>query len=490
MKFPCLFNQCSIGQRLIMLTSASILLIITLIVIYSVQVVTLERKLVSMERVDDVFSQILELRRYEKNILLQLDSKSVSRATEVMGRLSRDMNTLAETIRDDDLRVQLSRLQEEFSRYRTIFNRWCRDNRCVVSDPMRQEESRQIREHGHRLVEYASKFASTNRKIVSMDFKEILFWLTFMPAVLLLAGSLLFFSQTRNILNRLSSLQRATKKLAAGEFRPIPLHETPDEITDLISNFNEMARALEENQEQLIQSKKMASIGTFSSGIAHEINNPLNNISLSADTLLEEFEDMDREEIREILEDIMEQTERASNIVRNLLDFSRVQASEMEPMYLDFVLHKTTDLIANELRIHKIALSKEFPEKVPRIRGDLQKLQQVFLNLIINAEQAIGEYGTITVRIEETGDGYIRTDIIDTGPGISQEHIDQIFDPFFTTKEAGKGTGLGLAIVYGIVKKHGGYIEVSSKMGEGTTFSVYLPVLDGQEEQDDSEGVS
>jgi signal transduction histidine kinase len=100
---------------------------------------------------------------------------------------------------------------------------------------------------------------------------------------------------------------------------------------------------------------------------------------------------------------------------------------------------------------------------------------QVFLNLIINAEQAIGEYGRIEISAHKTDDGYVRVDVSDTGPGISPEHLDQIFDPFFTTKEAGKGTGLGLAIVYGIVEKHGGYIEVSSKVGEGTTFSVFLP---------------
>jgi len=172
----------------------------------------------------------------------------------------------------------------------------------------------------------------------------------------------------------------------------------------------------------------------------------------------------------------MEQTERASRIVRNLLDFARSQATQMQPLYIDYVLHKTTDLIANELRIHKIALEKRIDDYLPMVYGDLQKLQQVFLNLILNAEQAIGEFGRIEVRATATGDGYIRVDIADTGPGIRQEHLERIFDPFFTTKEAGKGTGLGLAIVYGIVKKHGGYIEVASKEGEGTTFSIYLPV--------------
>jgi len=226
----------------------------------------------------------------------------------------------------------------------------------------------------------------------------------------------------------------------------------------------------------------MASIGTFSSGIAHEINNPLNNISLSTDTLLEEFDSMDEEESKEILDDIMEQTERASKIVRNLLDFSRAQSSETQSLYIDFILHKTSDLINNELRIHKIALKKDIANMMPQINGDLQKLQQVFLNLIINAEQAIDNFGTITVKARETEKGFIRTDITDDGPGIAQKNLEQIPDPFLTTKEAGKGTGLGLSIVYGIVKKHGGYIEVASTLGEGTTFSVFLPILNKKDE--------
>ncbi|MBU1985708.1 MAG: HAMP domain-containing protein, partial [Proteobacteria bacterium] len=289
----------------------------------------------------------------------------------------------------------------------------------------------------------------------------------------------------RSILSRLSSLDQGTKNLAAGEFKIIPTTDTsPDEISGLIDNFNQMVVALKQKQEELIQSKKMASIGTFSSGIAHEINNPLNNISLSTDIILEEFDSMEDEEIKEILGDIMTQTDRASKIVKNLLDFSRVQSSEMQPVYIDFVLHKTTDLIANELRIHNITLEKDIINLLPQVKGDLQKLQQVFLNLIINAEQAIGGYGTITVQAREMEKGYIRVNICDTGPGIAQENIDQIFDPFFTTKGVGQGTGLGLSIVYAIVKEHGGYIEVTSKLGEGTTFSVYLPVYHDTENKE------
>ena len=129
-------------------------------------------------------------------------------------------------------------------------------------------------------------------------------------------------------------------------------------------------------------------------------------------------------------------------------------------------------------------MEKDIIDLLPQVNGDLQKLQQVFLNLIINAEQAIGDYGTITIQACKTDTGYVRVNICDTGPGIAQENIDQIFDPFFTTKGVGKGTGLGLSIVYAIVKEHGGYIEVTSKLDEGTTFSVYLPVYHDNENKE------
>ncbi len=475
-----MFNPYTIRHRLLMLGAVTICMLIALVSMYSFQFVSLENKLVTMEQVDDLFNGILELRRFEKNIMLHLNSDSVSEANqaqETIRTMLKQWTTSTEA--PQELRV-LSTLQQDFLEYTDIFKQWCASEGCKES---RNEKGHQVRKLGQKLIDDASLLARLNRKNISQGFKEILFWLTFMPAALFSVGAIIFFHQTRNILHRLSILKQATKNLAAGKFRIIklPPGSSPDEVSGLIENFNQMVEALEQKQEQLIQSKKMASIGTFSSGIAHEINNPLNNISLSADILLEEADSMDEAESREILRDIIEQTERASKIVRNLLDFSRAQASDKEPLYIDFVLHKTTDLIANELRIHKISLHKDIADQLPRINGDLRKLQQVFLNLIINAEQAIGDFGRISIRARATDNGYVRVDINDTGPGISPDNLDRIFDPFFTTKEAGKGTGLGLAIVYGIVEKHGGYIEVTSKVDHGTTFSVYLPAYDDNE---------
>ncbi|RUM44011.1 MAG: hypothetical protein DSY80_04890 [Desulfocapsa sp.] len=480
MKIPCLFNACTIRQRLMMLNTITITIVLTLVSIYSYQLISVENNVVTMEQVDDLFNSILDLRRYEKNIMLNLDEKSPVKALTALHEIEGYLDELKPKIISAHATDTFLSLKKGYQAYREIFNRWCDTEACMGRES-KHDDAYHIRKIGQQMIEDASELARINRTFISKGVKGILFWLTFIPAIIFSIGAVLFFSQVKNILNRLTSLKQGTKSLAAGEFTQLPVSDHPDEITQLVLNFNQMVNALEQKQEELIQSKKMASIGTFSSGIAHEINNPLNNISLSTDTLLEEFDSMDEEESKEILDDIMEQTERASKIVRNLLDFSRAGSSERQPLYIDFILHKTTDLISNELQIHKIALKKDIADVMPQVNGDLQKLQQVFLNLIINAEQAIGDLGTITVRARATENNFLRTDIIDNGPGIAQKNLEQIFDPFFTTKETGKGTGLGLSIVYGIVKEHGGYIEVASTLGEGTTFSVYLPIIDQKE---------
>ena len=483
MKIRCLFNKCTIRQRLILLNYLAFTFILMLISLYSFQIVSLENKLITMEQIDDLLRDILELRRYEKDILLGVGSDNVSNVGYYLDRIEENIAILGPKIAELIGMERQRRFWQHYLDYQEIFKHWSKkkDKNMVLI----RSETQDLRKHGKALADTASELVRIKRYNISQGLRELLFWYTFVPAALVLGSVLTMYIQTKNVLNRLSFVQRATSELQKGNFTPIQeVEDERDEVSELIEDFNRMAKALEEKQEELLQSKKLASIGTFSSGIAHELNNPLNNISLSTDTLLEEYDDLDREEQMEILQDIMVQTERASKIVRNLLDFSRVQPPEMQRLHLEQVLDKTIDLIDNELRIHNISLSKEIEASLPQIMGDGNKLQQVFLNLLINAEQAMGENGAITLRARRTGNDMIRVDVTDTGPGIPPEVIDQIFDPFFTTKEAGKGTGLGLAIVYGIVKRHGGYIEVVSKQGQGTTFSVYLPCLREEQDQD------
>jgi signal transduction histidine kinase len=237
-----------------------------------------------------------------------------------------------------------------------------------------------------------------------------------------------------------------------------------------------MAAEIESKQEQLVRSRKLAAIGTFSSGIAHELNNPLNNISLTADSLQEEYNTISEAEGREMIADIITQTDRASSVVRNLLDFCRETPPLQSLINIRDVVMGTNKLIKNQLRLGAIWFEEYIPETLPKVQGDFKELQQVFLNLFLNSIHAMEGGGLIHVEGMSGPPGYIKVEFSDTGIGISAEKIESVFDPFYTTKLVGQGTGLGLSIVYGIIKKHGGYIEVRSKVNVGTTFAIFLPI--------------
>jgi two-component system NtrC family sensor kinase len=295
-------------------------------------------------------------------------------------------------------------------------------------------------------------------------------------ALLLLLMGLLV---RRNILRPLALIQHTTQTVAEGNFAPIPYSpKSKNEVTDLMVAFNKMAHEIENRQTALVQSRKIAAIGTFTSGIAHELNNPINNIRLTAETLLDDLETMSQDETRELATDILTQADRASEIVKNLLEFSRTDSpSSMRRLGVKEVLERTYKLVKNQIVVGGITLDSDVPDTLPPTYGNFQNLQQVFLNLLLNAVQAMPQGGTITVKAGRESDRLIRIDVTDTGDGIKPDDLDHIFDPFYTTKDVGSGTGLGLSVTYSIVKKHGGYIEVKSEVGRGTTFSVFLPVV-------------
>lgn len=228
-------------------------------------------------------------------------------------------------------------------------------------------------------------------------------------------------------------------------------------------------------QQQLIQAEKLAAVGTLISGIAHEVNNPLNNILGRVQLLQREAAD-DRS--KRDLQTVRDECERAIRIVRNLLAFTREHKPEMTLVSLNDILDEVLELRAYELRVSNIVLHKDLQPDLPEISADPHQLQQVFLNLIINAEQAMAaaqDRGALSVTTQRVGDA-LQVVVTDDGPGIPGESISQIFDPFFTTKKVGAGTGLGLSVCYGIVNDHGGEIRVESAEGKGATFTVELPL--------------
>ena len=242
-------------------------------------------------------------------------------------------------------------------------------------------------------------------------------------------------------------------------------------------------------REQLLQTEKMAAVGNLVSGVAHELNNPLAGVIGFAQILLERMSGpqpagpaADPARVRKTLERINEEAGRAARIVKNLLTFARKHKPESTMVDVNGVLEKTLELRAYDLRVNKIKVTLSLAPGLPSTHADPNQLQQVFLNIVTNAEQAMREaHGKGELRISTAVESSnIRVRIVDDGPGIKPEHLKQVFDPFFTTKPVGKGTGLGLSICHGIIKEHGGAIQASSTPGQGTEFTIDLPVVVGE----------
>jgi two-component system NtrC family sensor kinase len=238
------------------------------------------------------------------------------------------------------------------------------------------------------------------------------------------------------------------------------------------------------SESKLLQSEKQASIGRLAAGVAHEINNPLTGV-LTFTHLLLKRKDLD-EEMREDLATIASSTERVREIVKGLLDFSR--QTQMRPQLVDIneLVKHTITLVGNQALVKGVMLCFNPQEDLPKRTVDKNQMESVFINILINAIDSTPKGGHIVVTTSMGLPGEIKPypkkgieiSITDTGSGIPPEHLNKLFDPFFTTKEVGKGTGLGLAVSYGIIEKHGGTIRVKSKVGEGSTFFIWLPLED------------
>jgi two-component system NtrC family sensor kinase len=237
-----------------------------------------------------------------------------------------------------------------------------------------------------------------------------------------------------------------------------------------------------ELQEQLVQSAKLSAIGQMISGVAHELNNPLTTVMGYTQLLL--ASDVD-ESVKADLQKVYDDALRAQRIVQDLLVFARQKKPQRSPTDVNEAIERTLALRSYELKVHNIEIITELEENLPWTMADGYQLQQVFLNIINNAYQAMSQQGgpgTLSVRSECMDDDTIRVTFTDTGPGIPAEVLERIFDPFFTTKDVGMGTGLGLSVSHGIVQEHGGRISAESGPGGGAVFVVELPVVSWAEE--------
>jgi len=287
----------------------------------------------------------------------------------------------------------------------------------------------------------------------------------------------------KGILRPITDLVSASGRWAKGDFDHQVKITRKDEIAKLEEMFNFMAISLKERDDklreyadqQIMKSERLATIGQLAAGVAHEINNPLGTISIYAQMILDEL-GKDDESCRESIAVVMKQTNRAGRIVKDLLEFARQSEPEMRMLNVNDVLAKALAVITHPAEMQNVRMLTYLSPELPDIRGDSNKLEQVFVNIIVNALQAMPAGGELTAHTRMTTDaGFVEIEISDTGCGIPEEHLSKLFDPFFSTKRTGEGTGLGLSVTLGIIERHNGTIEVKSKVGEGSTFTIRLP---------------
>lgn len=305
-------------------------------------------------------------------------------------------------------------------------------------------------------------------------------YLTFSVIAALVPNLLLVLLIVRTISRPLRRITLAAVEVAGGRYGATVDEDSNDEIGLLAASFNEMSlkmaddiEKLKKLNEQLVRTEKLAAMGTLSAGVAHEINNPLASIS-SLVQMLQTKQTLD-DETQEMLRLVQTQISRITGVTRDMLNFSKARPATRSAVDVNQILETALRLASFDKSFQKLRLVKKLDEELPKLLADSDQLQQVFLNLLLNARDAMKDGGELEIKTESR-DEEIAIEIADTGTGIAPENAKQIFDPFFTTKPTGKGTGLGLAVCYGIVTAHGGKIEAAPNNGSGTRFVVSLPV--------------
>lgn len=435
-----------------------------------------ESRILFLERADSYSFQIEEARRNEKNIFLYGTGlpEAIASANLALDYLKQD----SARFRDVVDRAGYADMAGSLERYIGLLHQLMATPGSSV-EVGNQEIEVALRTEGTKLLRDAQEMIEGERDAVSGMLHTSRLMAVGFLALMLLTMVLFGSYVVRAVLEPLSRFSDYMGRIGAGNFQPIkPARRYRDEFSRLAMAFNQTILELQNRQEQLLQSGKMAAVGTLTSGIAHELNNPLNNIGLTVEALLDDFDDLSKEDMRRMLSQAYTQVERAGATVRSLLDFTRKGRPVFARLQVGKAVETAKRLVSNEARLAGVALSENLPEDLPEIRGNPHDLQQVFLNLFLNAIQAMSEGGDLRVEAAAVNGDWVRVSVSDSGPGIPPEHLQEIFDPFFTTKDPGKGTGLGLSVSHGIVEEHGGRIEVSSDLGKGTTFSIYLPVAE------------
>ena len=500
-------------------------IIIAILVISSyINFIKMRKEIRYLELSDTLRSKSLQLRRHEKNFFLYGDIKEIEdvhtylkdiKAIIKQGRASYETEKLLslenkiEEYEQRFNRIELTAgdFQKEFNRLKPLLSQYSDFFQLIEStfleSPLVNTEILKkvfllkagnpavkslqkldtlisaLRKNGENILTISKALDQSAREKVERYISFLQTAALFLFPLFLFVGLGVSFVISHSIVKRLKILTGAIEKTGKGDFSSLTVPTEQDEVGVLINTFNKMEsdliireEELTQKNEELLHSRKLASIGTFASGVAHELNNPLNNIYTTAQRLVKKTEDNCPPLIKKGLDDIFGQTMRVKRIVGDLLEFARGRDTKYREFELNGLLSGVYRRLSDTMNVENIKFALNTDPSHLNINADPEQIEQVFINLFTNALEAMSGGGDLTVSTESRNDHVIIL-VSDTGNGIPQDSIEKIYEPFFTTKD--KGTGLGLAIVFNIIQKHNGTIRIESEEDRGTVFTIRLP---------------
>ncbi|MBF0567015.1 MAG: HAMP domain-containing histidine kinase [Nitrospirae bacterium] len=490
----------------------------------------MERKVLAGEVIAEFFETTLEMRRFEKNYFLYSEESDFKENSHYRAKALKLLSENIEGLQDVTYSHLMATLRDHLGNYGELMDLYKQyhagrigrtsgiggtagtgrigstgrtgisaagsisTGSAAASRAVEASQDR-IRELGKSITTDAEKISTTEKEVLRKFLKRSRRFIVLSILALTLLSLVTGHVLSKMVAKPLKQLQESMNLISEGGFKMIVIDSRDREISSLMNAFNKMLREMELRRRHLIQTEKLVSLGTLLSGVAHELNNPLSNISSSCQILIEEMADADMSYKMELLSNIDTQTVRARNIVRSILEFSRDGNLQKERLPLKKLFEETIRFIRVQFP-DGVSIHIDIAESI-EIFANKQRIQQVFLNLLKNAAEAVADEGSISVKSTRQSDVELclkgvaicvkhgggcsfngcAVDIIisDTGMGIPQDVLPHIFDPFFTTKDVGKGSGLGLFIVHEIIEEHNGCIAISSELGKGTTFLIRLP---------------
>jgi signal transduction histidine kinase len=517
----------SLKKKLALSFLISVFIIAVLVVFEYVNFIKIKNEIRHLEVTDTIRSKSVDLRRHEKNFFLYpLKARAEAEAVHeylrelneiinrsVLGDSPGKLHDLKVCIgeyrnRFNTIESSAKDLSSEFGTVETSFSRSNKlfpliqstlignppqgieflkkvlflppDHRLIAGLTELEVQINALRKNGEDIIIISEELDRIARNNVDNTIRlSQLAMLIFFPLFFITGvGTILFFN--RDVVNRLKILTEVVEKTGKGNFKQLvkPIR-SKDEVGTLIQTFNEMEEQLAQREEELerknrelLQSQKLAAIGTLASGVAHELNNPLNNIYISSQVLEREIDDASPPNLREVVKDIRGQTLRVKGIVGDLLEFARGRDPEFKEIELNKLIADAYNLLGKSINLEKISFVLDSDPQGVLICADPEQMERVFINLFNNAVDAMSGEGDLVVKVDQ-GEELVQIKVSDSGKGMPVETAEKIFEPFFTTKD--KGTGLGLAIVFNIIKKHDGKMSIESKKGKGTIFTITLP---------------